>query len=108
MPHSIESQEEKFKLLPEDAQMAIKSFDYDKELQEIYKTYKLHIDQAYILEKAVASVVFGEIEPSALLGFIEKELRLEQEVATKITLDINIRILKKIQDKMREIQSLEN
>lgn len=108
MPHSIESQEEKFKLLPEDAQAAIRSFDYDKELQEIYKTYKLHIDQAYILEKAVARVVFGEIEPSALREFIEKELRLEQETAIKITFDVNMNILKKIQDKMREIQSLEN
>ena len=108
MPHSIESQTEKFKLLPDDAQAAIKSFDYDTVLQEIYKSYKLHIDQAYILEKTVAQIVFGEIEASTLLEFIQKELRLDHETAVKITLDVNIKILKRIQEKMREIQSSEN
>lgn len=104
MKNSLEANE-RFNLLPEDAQSAIREFEYDKTLREIHNSYKLHIDQAYTLEKAVADVIFGEIEPSELITFLKNELRVTQETANQLGSDINSKILLPIQAKMRLIQA---
>ncbi|MDQ5912529.1 MAG: hypothetical protein QG568_744 [Patescibacteria group bacterium] len=105
MPNSIELITERFNLLPDDAQSAIKQFDYDTALKEIHQSYKLHIDQASSLEKAVADVIFGELETADLLPFLQTELRLTPEIAMQLTLDVNKKILAPIQEKMKEIQA---
>ena len=104
MKNSLELKEQ-FELLPEDAKNAIRQFEYDKKLKEIHDSYKLHIDQAYSLEKAVADVIFGEIEPLQLISFLKNELRLSPEVATQLASDINTKILLPIQKNMRELQA---
>lgn len=105
MTNSIELITERFNLLPEDAQSAIKQFDYDAALKEIHLSYKLHIDQASSLEKAVADVIFGELETTDLLNFLQTELRITPEIAMQLTVDVNKKILIPIQEKMREIQA---
>ena len=105
MTNSIELIKERFDLLPEDAQKAIQQFEYDQALREIHASYKLHIDQAYSLEKAVADVIFGDLETHQLVSFLEKELRLTPEIAMKLSMDVNTKILMLIQDKMKEIQA---
>lgn len=105
MTNSIELMKERFQLLPDDAQAAIRQFEFDKALKEIHNTYKLHIDQAYSLEKAVADVIFGDLETIDLVSFLKNELRLSPEVATQLSIDINTKILRPIQDKMKKIQA---
>jgi hypothetical protein len=95
MKNSLEANE-KFSSLPEDAKDAIRQFEYDK---------TLHIDQAYSLERAVADVIFGDIEPHQLVSFLKNELRLSPELATQLSTDINTKILLPIQTKMRAIES---
>ncbi len=105
MTNSIELLKERFELLPRDAQEAIKQFEYDKALKEIHSTYKLHIDQAYTLETAVANVIFGELETSELISFLQTELRLSQETATQLAVEVNNKVLIPIQEKMKTIQA---
>jgi hypothetical protein len=104
MKNSLEANE-KFSSLPEDAKDAIRQFEYDKTLKQIHDSYKLHIDQAYSLERAVADVIFGDIEPHQLVSFLKNELRLSPELATQLSTDINTKILLPIQTKMRAIES---
>ncbi len=104
MTNSLEQMSEKFQQLPDDAQIAISQFDYDKALRDVHMKYKLHIDQASSLEKAVASVVFGEIRPQTLIQIIQSELRLDAELSKSIAFDINQSILLPIQELMRNIQ----
>jgi hypothetical protein len=105
MTNSIELIKERFELLPEDAQKAIQQFEYDKALKEIHSAYKLHIDQAYSLEKAVADVIFGDLETHQLISFLQTELRLSPEVALQLSIEINTKILIPIQEKMKDIQA---
>jgi hypothetical protein len=105
MTNSIELMKERFALLPDDAQTAIKQFEFDKALKEIHSSYKMHIDQAYSLEKAVADVIFGDLETAQLISFLKNELRLSPEIAMQLSMDINTKILRPIQDKMKEIQA---
>lgn len=105
MTNSIELIKERFDLLPDDAQKAIQQFEYDKALKEIHTSYKLHIDQAYSLEKAVADVIFGDLETQQLISFLQTELRLSPEIALQLSLDVNTKILLPIQEKMKEIQA---
>ncbi len=103
MKNSLEANE-KFSSLPEDAKEAIRQFEYDKTLREIHDSYKLHIDQAYSLEKAVADVIFGDIESHQLVSFLQKELRLSADEATMLSGDINAKILLPLQNKMRSME----
>lgn len=105
MTNSIELMEERFASLPEDAQKAIKQFDYDLALKKIHTANKLHIDQAASLEQAVADVVFGDTRPQDLIGVINKELRIDHEKAKEIAFEVNSNILIPIQDLMKKIQS---
>ncbi len=95
---------DRFNQLPKDAQKAIQQFDYDKALKKIHISYKLHIDQASSLEKIIADIVFGEEKSQDMVHIIEKELRLPNDEAVKIALDINRNILMPIQNNMRLIQ----
>lgn len=104
MKNSLELKEQ-FELLPEDAKNAIRQFEYDKTLKEIHDSYKLHIDQAYSLEKAISDVIFGEIEPHQLIPFLKNELRLSPETSAQLGSDINTKILLPIQNNMRELQA---
>ncbi|MBP6974883.1 MAG: hypothetical protein KBB54_02970 [Candidatus Pacebacteria bacterium] len=103
--NSIELAKEKFELLPEDAQSAIRDFEYDKALREIHEMYKLHIDQASSLEKAVADVIFGEIETTQLIPILQNELRISPEMALKLSIDVDAKILRPLQEKMKVIQA---
>lgn len=105
MTNSIELIKEKFELLPDDAQKAIQQFEYDKALKEIHDAYKLHIDQAYSLEKAVADVIFGDLETRQLVSFLQSELRITPEIALQLSTDINTKILIPIQEKMKSMQA---
>lgn len=104
MTNSLEQMNDRFQLLPDDAQDAIRQFEYDKALRNIHAKYKLHIDQASSLEKAVASVVFGEARPQSLIMTIQNELRVEAEKAREIAFDVNQMILLPIQEIMKRIQ----
>jgi hypothetical protein len=104
MTNSIELMTEKFNNLPEDAQVAIRAFDYDGALKAIHQKYKLHIDQAASLEKALTDIIFGDDRPLGLIQRLERELRIDMELARNIAGDINSTILKPIQDSMKKLQ----
>lgn len=104
MKNSLEANE-KFSSLPEDAKEAIRQFEYDKTLKEIHDSYKLHIDQAYSLERAIADVIFGDIEPHQLVSLLKNELRLSPELAEMLSAEINAKMLLPIQAKMRAMES---
>ncbi len=104
MTNSIENMTERFSMLPNDAQKAIQQFEYDKALKKIHITYKLHIDQASSLEKIVADIVFGDKRSQEMVHLIEKELRLPNEEAVKIALEVNRNILMPIQKNMQMLQ----
>lgn len=104
MPNSLELMKERFDMLPDDTKKAISMFDYNTALKEIHTKYKLHIDQAASLEKAVADLVFGQIRSSQLIPTISSELRIDITKATEIGYDVNTNILKPIQALMQKIQ----
>jgi len=95
---------ERFERLPEDAQRAIQEFEYDKALKHIHQVYKLHIDQASSLEKIVADIVFGDRRSQEMVHLIEQELRISNETAVQVALDVNKSILVPIQKIMQKIQ----
>lgn len=105
MHNSLLQNTERFNLLPADAKQAIQNFDYDTALKSVHDKYKLHIDQAAALEKAVADVIFGDMHSNELLAYIQRELRVDQNKAGEIAVDINKSILLPIQLKMREIEA---
>jgi uncharacterized protein HemY len=105
MANSLELMKEKFDLLPEDAQQAIRTFGYDTALQQIHKKYKLHIDQSYSLEQLIAMVIFGEIRPQSLIPKIQQDLRLDKEKSEEMAFDVNNLVLKPIQELMKNIQT---
>jgi hypothetical protein len=107
MTNSIELMTEKFSTLPADAQAAIRQFEYDRALKAIHAKYKLHIDQAASLEKALAGIIFGDDRPLSLVQKLQHDLRIDQELAKNITSDVNTTILKPIQDAMRRMQAEE-
>ncbi len=105
MNNSLTDKKERFDMLPEDTQKAIRSFDYDKALRDIHTKYNLHIDQAGALEQAVADVIFGATKPYDLIKRIGDDLRIDPEKAQEIAFDINTNILREIQELMKKVQA---
>lgn len=95
---------DRFNNLPEDAQKALQMFDYDEALKGIHTLYKLHIDQAAALERIVADIVFGDTRSQDMVHHIESELRVANETAAQIALEVNRQILLPIQKNMQRMQ----
>ena len=108
MENSLVKTKDRFDLLPEDAQEAISQFDYDTALRDMQLKHKLHIDQAYSLEKDIADVVFGDKKASELIHHLALDLHLTEELAKTIAFDVNSTILRPIQDLMKKVQTEEN
>jgi hypothetical protein len=87
---------EKIATLPEDIQEAILASDHEKTLKEIQREYKLHIDQAQILETLATQLIFGDIDAPDFVNNMFSEAHVSSAVAGDILLNIDTRILKKI------------
>ena len=101
---SIERNTGKFQSLPDDYQEAIRTSDYDNQLSVIAKEHKLHIDQSAVLEKILAQLIFGEIQPGLMISVIEEKLSVSQNEAQIITTELNQSIIKPIKENLKNIQ----
>ena len=102
---SIERNTDKFNNLPEDYQEAIRTSDYDNQLALITKEHKLHIDQSAVLEKILAQLIFGEIQPENMISEIEDKIYVSQTEAKIMTTELNQLIIKPIKENLKNIQT---
>lgn len=103
--NTLEQMKEKFDTLPTDFQEAIRTYPYDQKLQAVAKKFKLHIDQLVELEKAMSDIVFGDLRASNLAHNLGTNLRISQEQANEIALDLNSNILVPLKDLIKHIQN---
>lgn len=103
--NTLEQMTEKFALLPEDFQEAIRTFDYDKRLQNVSNKFKLHIDQLVVLEQSMADIVFGDMRATNLPETLSNGLRISREQANEISIEINSAILVPLKDHIKSTQT---
>jgi hypothetical protein len=100
--NSLERAAERFAKLPPGFQRAIIGFDYDKRLAAVQQKFKLHIDQAFMLEKNLADIVFGDAHSTTLTKSLERDLHTTQEQAEQISHDINEHVLLPLREVLKE------
>jgi hypothetical protein len=95
--------EDRFKLLPENIQMAIVSAEYKTKLQEITQRQRLLIDQAGKLEMETTLVMIG-LEPLAdFVENIQRELGVNVIRAREISMDVSEHIFKPIRESLQAL-----
>lgn len=87
---------EKIATLPEDLQEAIRASNHEGVFKDLQKEYKLHIDQAQILETLATQLIFGDIDAPQFVNNMFSEAHVSSAVAGDILLKIDTRILRKI------------
>lgn len=97
---------EKIATLPEDLQDAIRASNHEAILKDIQREYKLHIDQAQILETLAIQLIFGDIDAPQFVNNMFNEAHVSSSVAGDILLKIDVMILKKIRSYMEEIEEM--
>lgn len=102
--NTLERMPERFNLLPEDFQQAIRTFDYDKRLQTISHKHKLHIDQLVALETTMSDVIFGTSKAADLQKILQQSLRISHDKALEITMELNNTILSPLKSHIMEVQ----
>lgn len=98
---------EKLEELPDKVRWSIQAVDYLKEIDVIKNKYKLHIDQAAILEHVCQLFVLGEIDASEFIDHMFNDGHISSQISADILLDIDTQILKKIREKIEAFESAE-
>ncbi len=88
----------KFEDLPEAIQNVYMSKDIEAVVMDIGQENGLHIDQIGMLMEEIKSVLIGLLDREKFISEIKHTLDIEQDVAEKVTIDIN----KYIFDPLRE------
>ena len=84
---------EKTDQLPSDIAEIVLEFDFTGGFTEIVNKYKLHLDQAEILEDLTFRVMFGELDPVVYIDKLSSELSISKTVAKELAEDTNIGII---------------
>lgn len=99
--------QEKLETLPNHLRWAIRDVDYMKELSDIKKKHKLHIDQAATLEQITQRLILGDIDAPTFMNTMFKEAYVSSQVAADILVDIDVMILKRIREKIESFEQEE-
>ncbi len=95
---------EKMDQLDENLRYAIIMSDWQKSLITIKDKFKLHIDQTQILEDSVVKLMFGDIDASDFINNLFNDGHINSETAADILLEIDSEILKKIRERLEQIE----
>ncbi len=96
--------EEKLNTLPENLQYAVIMSDWKKSLIEIQNKFKLHIDQTQVLEDSVIKLMFGDIDAPDFISNMFNNGHVNSETAADILLEVDLRILKKIRERLESME----
>ena len=96
--------EEKLETLSDDLQHAVLMSNWNESLIEIQKQFKLHIDQTQVLEDSTIKLMFGDIDAPDFINHMFNDAHINSEMAADILLEVDLRILKKIREKLESIQ----
>lgn len=99
--------DEKLKTLPENLQYAVIMSDWKKHLVEIQNQFKLHIDQTQVLEDSVIKLMFGDIDAPDFISNMFNNGHVNSETAADILLEIDLKILKKIRERLEAMAEQE-
>lgn len=95
--------EEKLKTLPENLQYAVEMSDWSDKLIDIQNKFKLHIDQTQVLETSVIKLMFGDMDAPDFIATMFNEGHVNSETAADILLEVDLKILKNIRDRLELI-----
>ena len=104
MRYDIKILEQKFNSLPDDLKDAISSTDTGKIVQMIGESHGLMLDQISDLNEEVGYVMLGLTPTKSFTKTISKRLEIDEQKATDITKDINIKIFDKIKESIRKME----
>lgn len=96
--------DEKIQSLPEDLQYAILMSNWKDALVSIQKEFKLHIDQTQILEDCTIKLMFGDIDAPDFINHMFNDAHINSEMAADILLEVDLKILKNIRERLESIQ----
>ncbi len=99
--------DEKLKTLSENLQYAVIMSDWKKSLIEIQNQFKLHIDQTQVLEDSTIRLMFGDIDAPDFINNMFNDAHVNSETAADILLEIDLKILKKIRDRLEALSEQE-
>lgn len=96
--------DEKLETLDENLKYAITMSEWQESLIEIQKQFKLHIDQTQTLEDCAIKLMFGDIDAPDFINHMFNDAHINSVTAADILLEVDLKILKKIREKLEIIE----
>lgn len=101
--YTKEQTREVYLSLPEPLQDIMASLDTAETIENIGKKHHLHVDKIGLLGQEINLVMMGLVKPQDFTLRLEKKLLIPTKDAVAITLDVNDKILYKINDLLRHL-----
>ena len=93
----------RFEKLPRDIQQVILSSDFPSKIEEIRKKHNLTDEQAADLNNESTFVMIGLERPADFVDNIQDALKLSQESANAIAIEVNEMVFKEIRESLKRI-----
>jgi len=107
MSYTIEQKKNRYNKLPSDLKEIIISVESFEKIQEIGKKYSLMLDDISELNDEINLLILGLTKQNDFVRNIAKRLEINDDMAYKISEDVNSEILDSIRDSLRELQEKE-
>jgi hypothetical protein len=99
--------DQKLETLPENLKYSVMMSGWKSELVKIQSEFKLHIDQTQVLEDSTIKLMFGDIDAPDFISNMFNEAHINSEKAADILLAVDLKILKKIRERLQIVEDSE-
>ena len=103
MDYTDEQLKAKYDALPEDVQTAIASVETESKVFDVGKAHNLFIDQIGELVNTVGLVLLGAVPTSRFTDEIKNRLKIDQQTAEAISLEVNSQIFVPIRESLKKL-----
>jgi hypothetical protein len=97
---------ERYNRLPPTVKQAIDAVETADLIQTISEAHKLHIDQMGEFSNQIGLVMLGVVKPQEFIPNLREKLKIGDEEARKIALEVNEQIFNPIRESLKQVHAM--
>lgn len=86
--------------------MILDSEENTDKIYELGNKHQLHIDKIGLLDREISLIMFGVVKPQEFIPNLREKLKIDDEEARKIALEVNEQIFNPIRESLKQVHAM--
>jgi len=106
MSYTREQLKEYYVKLPREIKVILDSEENTDKIYELGNKHQLHIDKIGLLDREISLIMFGVVKPQEFIPNLREKLKIDDEEARKIALEVNEQIFNPIRESLKQVHAM--